>query len=905
MKAGLIDMKQCSVKLILWLMLMLGGVFFSPLVLAVMSYQGSSYGWQASIPKTGTLTAMTVNKPVGSAANDMLVATFMVRPQGTTITSPSGWQLFRRTTQTQGGLNTPPCGLEIISYYRILPVGDTDTSYTWYISYPLTGSGWSPTSACNTTISSASNGFALGSILRFSGSFPPSPIYYSGEDASATLNGNSNTHSAESIDVDIPTTMIISGIGYLSSHTFGTPLRTGGVQSTAPTIATQVRVSGANGPSPNGAQVDSVAGLSLQMSYFPQSAVGATGRVTATATGSDIDYGVGHMIAISETSSGVDLAIAKTAVITGNNAAYTINVKNNGYNTEPGPITVVDTLPAGLTYSSSSGTNWHCSAALQVVTCVYGTGSSPYTGIALALNASTTALTINATSSAAGVYTNTATVTGQYGDTNYIDNTVNRTDSIGGAVIYSGKVYNDANRNSSFDTGETGIGQSLYIKVTSRTGSTCNSPATKAIPTDPGTGAYGFGIANGNYCLILDTNNLLTDITSTLPASYITTETASGVINSFTAAGVSQSNLNFGLYQPANVKIIKTLSPTTDSGKFNLTVSGGTPTGGANPATNVGNTGTTDYVIVSRDSTITVQETAGTGTSLSDYTTLLNCTEGDSSTPYSLTSSILTGTTRTGTFTSPASDKTGTRSQVICTFTNTKIPTLTLQKNISSRFNSTDQFQLSINNGTTTNTATTTGATTGLQSQSTSFTGAASYTVNETMASGSISTLSQYTPVLVCANAISGGTSVASVTLGTAFSLLATDQVTCTITNTSKPTVKLQKQVFNGTSWVISNAAKPGDVIEYRITYTNNGSTSINTLVISDTTPLHTTFVSAAAGIFPPNLTACQKTTPTSATAISCASTDTAGGTGVIQWSFTGSLTPGASGNVTFQVKLD
>jgi uncharacterized repeat protein (TIGR01451 family) len=127
------------------------------------------------------------------------------------------------------------------------------------------------------------------------------------------------------------------------------------------------------------------------------------------------------------------------------------------------------------------------------------------------------------------------------------------------------------------------------------------------------------------------------------------------------------------------------------------------------------------------------------------------------------------------------------------------------------------------------------------------------------------------------------------------------------LTNVSNVALFLQKEVCNlgnylaPTScpeWKTSNTAKKDDLLEYRITYTNNGSTPINTLVINDATPPYTTFISAACGTTPTSLSlACNPPIPPNIPAM--------GGTGAIKWFFDGSLTPGASGTVTFQVKVD
>ena len=101
-----------------------------------------------------------------------------------------------------------------------------------------------------------------------------------------------------------------------------------------------------------------------------------------------------------------------------------------------------------------------------------------------------------------------------------------------------------------------------------------------------------------------------------------------------------------------------------------------------------------------------------------------------------------------------------------------------------------------------------------------------------------------------------------------------------------------------------SNTGAPNDILEYQITYINLGPQQLTVIVISDSTPPYTTFVSASASTpLPANLTVCNKTTPQGTT--SCLTAQGAGGTGTVSWSFTGALVPGLSGAVTFRVKVD
>jgi uncharacterized repeat protein (TIGR01451 family) len=82
-------------------------------------------------------------------------------------------------------------------------------------------------------------------------------------------------------------------------------------------------------------------------------------------------------------ASNADLAITKTAnqpiAYGGLNISYTIAVTNNGPGTATG-VSVSDTLPAGSTFVSATGTGWACNNVASVVTCTVATlavGAAP------------------------------------------------------------------------------------------------------------------------------------------------------------------------------------------------------------------------------------------------------------------------------------------------------------------------------------------------------------------------------------------------------------------------------------------------------------------------------------------------------------------------------------------------
>ncbi|HEU4431336.1 MAG TPA: hypothetical protein VFT98_21430 [Myxococcota bacterium] len=133
---------------------------------------------------------------------------------------------------------------------------------------------------------------------------------------------------------------------------------------------------------------------------------GQTSATTQYSSGGDLVLLTAEIFSVTNTPV-ADLAIAKTHsgnFTTGQNGDYTITVSNAGPNSVTGTTTVTDTLPAGLTYVSGTGTGWSCSAAAQVVTCTHAGPLA--SGASLPALTLTVAVAANAPSS----LTNTASV---------------------------------------------------------------------------------------------------------------------------------------------------------------------------------------------------------------------------------------------------------------------------------------------------------------------------------------------------------------------------------------------------------------------------------------------------------------------------------------------------------------
>ncbi len=79
----------------------------------------------------------------------------------------------------------------------------------------------------------------------------------------------------------------------------------------------------------------------------------------------------------------------------------------------------------------------------------------------------------------------------------------------------------------------------------------------------------------------------------------------------------------------------------------------------------------------------------------------------------------------------------------------------------------------------------------------------------------------------------------------------------------------------------------------YTITYTNHSNGPLTTIKIYDSTPAYTVFNAAACGSLAVGLSACTTTASPAPGAI-----------GNIEWTLAGSLLPGATGTVTFQVTI-
>ena len=274
---------------------------------------------------------------------------------------------------------------------------------------------------------------------------------------------------------------------------------------------------------------------------------------------------------------------------------------------------------------------------------------------------------------------------------------------------------------------------------------------------------------------------------------------------------------------PGTIEVVKKLVPTSDSGKFNLQIDGATK------AANVGNNGTTGPVSFDPGDH-TVGETAGTGTSLGDYTAAIDC-------------KVAGITIASGAGFGPLHVQLASNVNVVCTITNTRTttppppppppppvtPTGTIEV-VKSLAPGSDagRFDLQID-GVTKASGVGNGGSTG---KVTVLTGA--HSVGELAAAGT--SLGEYGSSVQCRQ----DSTVLASGSGTGLSVTVTQNanVVCTITNVRKAVdIQITKRVSAASVHV-------GDRITYTLVVTNNGPGTATGVTVSDPLPAEIDFVS-------------------------------------------------------------
>jgi uncharacterized repeat protein (TIGR01451 family) len=466
----------------------------------------------------------------------------------------------------------------------------------------------------------------------------------------------------------------------------------------------------------------------------------------------------------------------------------------------------------------------------------------------------------------------------------------------------SGYVYEDANLNLVHDSTEVGTGLTLYVKLVDTTAPA--GPAIAAAVVNPATGAYTIAIpASGTYTLVLDDNNTLSDVTPTLPAGWSGTEMGNGLRTPVSVATGNLGNQNFGLYHG----LLLTGRVFNDNGTGGGTandgiLNGGEPGLGGVVVKLTDNAGSTVYA------TITTND--GGSYALPIPSTIAG------GTPLKLVEANVTGFIATG---ASVGNTGGTYDRTTNTISfgliaNTTYTNVNFGHVLPSTL-STDG-QLAGLPGTTLFYAHTftagTGGSVSFATVNTSNPALNGWSTNVYRDLNKNGQLDANEPEIVAPISVNAGDVVAIIAkifIPTNAPLGASNRTTLTATfvyvgATPALNAALVRQdvttVGNPTTAgltlnksVDKPSALPGETITYTIRYANTSSDVLGNVVISDATPAFTTFVSANNGSLPQDLTAVTPLTPS------------VGGTGAVRWTFAGTLRPGGSGTVSYQVKVN
>ena len=177
-------------------------------------------------------------------------------------------------------------------------------------------------------------------------------------------------------------------------------------------------------------------------------------------------------------AAAADLSVSKSdspdPVNVGSTLTYTITVKNNGPQSAQS-VKLVDTLPGGLTYLSTTTSRGSCSRSGAVVTCQLGTLAS----------GATATIKICVKTTVAGTVTNTAVVSSSTSDPNGANNTDSEL-----TTVQAPQQKADLSVSKSDSPDPVNVGSTLTYTITVKNNGPQSAQSVKLVDTLPGGLTY-------------------------------------------------------------------------------------------------------------------------------------------------------------------------------------------------------------------------------------------------------------------------------------------------------------------------------------------------------------------------------------------------------------------------------
>lgn len=188
------------------------------------------------------------------------------------------------------------------------------------------------------------------------------------------------------------------------------------------------------------------------LAYGPSMAVGlgvTSHRNGKTVTGTFSDFTISS---IGPVDVAVTMSGSPDPVAVGGNVTYTISVANLGVDPST-PVTLTDTLPAGVTFVSAASSQGACVEAAGVVTCNLGT----------LLNGATANITVVVATTGPGSLLNTAVATSGTADSDLLNNTATVTTKAATRPVLAGMTLSGTTASLNVPT-ETGCSYVVEYK---------------------------------------------------------------------------------------------------------------------------------------------------------------------------------------------------------------------------------------------------------------------------------------------------------------------------------------------------------------------------------------------------------------------------------------------------------